>query len=95
MYHRHSASFTQMASIEQLRTQGNACYRDGRYEQARALYADALDRLINEYQESRDVDPKRAEEHREAVAQLHSNRAQAFIQERDFAAALRGKRAIS
>lgn len=82
------------SSIEQLRAQGNACYHDGRYEQARALYASALDLLIHRHQEDGSLDPESALEHREAVAQLYSNRAQAFIQERDFAAALRGKRVL-
>lgn len=94
--YRHSGSHRTMdsSSIEQLRAQGNACYRDGRYEQARALYASALDLLINQHQEDGSLDSGNTLENREAVAQLYSNRAQAFIQERDFAAALHGKRAF-
>ncbi|RLN92989.1 hypothetical protein BBJ28_00024090, partial [Nothophytophthora sp. Chile5] len=80
-------------SVKELQTKGNALYGDGRYEAARACYSQALeliasggDLLASAPSESTAADAWKAV----TASQLLSNRAQTAIQERDFAAALRG-----
>lgn len=83
------AAMTSLSSpfedAKRLQLEGNALYGRGRYVDARASYSSALallEALPTSTLASADVKP--------AIAQLLSNRAQTFIQERDFAAALHG-----
>ncbi|KAF1332829.1 putative n2,n2-dimethylguanosine trna methyltransferase, partial [Globisporangium splendens] len=71
----------------QLQAAGNAFYSDGRYEDARAQYTQAL-ALIEATAGAVSTDARQRTAH--SAAQLLSNRAQTYIQERDFAAALHG-----
>jgi hypothetical protein len=78
---RHS-KIQSMADAETLRARGNALYQEGRFEEARTLYADAIDMLTALSSDSDDP--------RVRIAALYSNRAQTFVQERSFALALHG-----
>uniref|UniRef100_K3WDD1 Uncharacterized protein n=1 Tax=Globisporangium ultimum (strain ATCC 200006 / CBS 805.95 / DAOM BR144) TaxID=431595 RepID=K3WDD1_GLOUD len=69
----------------QLQAAGNAFYGDGRYEDARTQYTQALT-LIEAANGAVSTDARQRVAH--SAAQLLSNRAQTYIQERDFAAAL-------
>ncbi|KAJ0409035.1 hypothetical protein ATCC90586_000622 [Pythium insidiosum] len=68
-------------SPEALRLRGNECYQAGRFDEARECYDVAIAQLSARH-DSRDEPTVRV-----ALAQLHSNRAQTFIQERSFAQA--------
>ncbi|RLN20539.1 hypothetical protein BBJ28_00019310, partial [Nothophytophthora sp. Chile5] len=80
-------------SVKELQTKGNALYGDGRYDAARACYTQALDLIApgGDLLAIASSEAAAADAWKAATAsQLLSNRAQTAIQERDFAAALRG-----
>ncbi|KAJ8577558.1 hypothetical protein ON010_g1649 [Phytophthora cinnamomi] len=94
--HESRAHSWKMEQVKQLQAEGNALYADGRYDAARASYTRAIALLTAEDESasnSASVDADAAAWKALTAAQLLSNRAQTAIQERDFAAALRGSQA--
>ncbi|TMW65558.1 hypothetical protein Poli38472_008200 [Pythium oligandrum] len=71
--------------VEELRARGNAFYGAGRFEDARACYAEAILELESAL---KGVDVADRAVVGAKLAQLFSNRAQTYIQERNFAPAL-------
>ncbi|GLD92220.1 hypothetical protein PINS_up000753 [Pythium insidiosum] len=72
---------------ETLRRRGNECYQVGRFEDARVCYDAAIAQLSTADGASADASNDDDGGVRVALAQLYSNRAQTFIQERSFAQA--------
>lgn len=80
----------QLARVKELQAAGNAFYRGGHYDDARVQYSQAIALLEASLGA---VVTTATDSQRDAIAsvsQLFSNRAQTFIQERNFAAALHG-----
>lgn len=83
-----------LARVKALQAAGNACYSGGRYDDARAQYSQAIALLEGSLGAVSTTASESQSDNTTAAAtasQLFSNRAQTFIQERDFAAALHGK----
>lgn len=79
--------------VKTLQAEGNALYADGRYDAARASYTRAIALLTTGYDSAAScasVSGDGVSWDALTASQLFSNRAQTAIQERDFAAALRG-----
>ncbi|DBA05356.1 TPA: hypothetical protein N0F65_007518 [Lagenidium giganteum] len=81
-----SATMGAMDAIRALQQEGNARYREGRYEDARAAYHQAIS-LAKQQQEQHN-DDQSAVTTTQLLSQLHSNCAQTHKQERSFASAL-------
>ncbi len=73
-----------MKSGAELKAEGNLLYQHGRYEEARVLYSTAIDHFSSSKSLPASQVPQTL------LSQLFSNRAQTFIQQRDFVFAIQG-----